>query len=73
MKFIEVTGAVLFKLADPHELPDLRASGVTEESQVRINPQGDIEILRDGDWSVIGGLLGDYKSRIRRVTGRDWS
>lgn len=73
MKFVEITGAMLMQLADDDEAPQLRSAGVRDDSQVRINPQGDIEILQRGTWSVIGGLLGDYKTRIRKLTGRDWS
>jgi hypothetical protein len=73
MKFIEMNGATLLKLADDDQLDGLRASGVSEESQIRVNPQGDIEIFRGGHWSIIGGLLGDYQRRIQSVTGQDWS
>ena len=44
-----------------------------DESKVRINPQGDIEIQKRGSWIVIGGLLGDYATRIRKLTGLDWN
>jgi hypothetical protein len=73
MKFIEISGADLFKLATEDETPALHSAGVTAESAVRINPQGDIELFQDGAWAIIGGLLGDYKTRIKRVTGRDWT
>jgi hypothetical protein len=73
MKFVEISGATLLKLASKEEIPDLRAAGVTETSAIRINPQGDIEMLQDGQWGVIGGLLGDYKNRIRKMTGLDWA
>jgi hypothetical protein len=72
-KFVEIPGAVLLSLANSDELPDLRAAGVTEQSQIRINPQGDIEMAQGGSWAIIGGLLGDYESRIKRLTGLDWS
>jgi len=73
MKFVEITGALLMQLAEPDEVPQLKSAGVTDDSKVRINPQGDIEIMQRGSWSVIGGLLGDYQSRIRKLTGKDWS
>ena len=73
MKFVEITGATLLKLTDSNEVPQLRAAGVTDESKIRINPQGDIEILQLGGWTVIGGLLGDYANRIKKLTGLDWS
>jgi hypothetical protein len=72
-QFVEIPGAVLLKLANSGELPDLRAAGVTEQSQIRINPQGDIEMLQGSHWAIIGGLLGDYESRIKQLTGLDWS
>jgi hypothetical protein len=73
MKFVEITGETLLELAAEEQVPGLRASGVTEQSKVRINPQGDIEIHHNGGWSIIGGLLGDYENRIRKLTGLDWS
>jgi hypothetical protein len=73
MKFVEITGATLLQLAGEEEIPGLRASGVTDTSKVRINPQGDIEILQKDGWSIIGGLLGDYEARLRKLTGQDWS
>ena len=72
MKFVEISGAELMQLATEDEVPGLRSAGVRDESQVRINPQGDIEIRQNGAWSVIGGLLGDYKSRIFKMTGEAW-
>jgi hypothetical protein len=53
----------------PEELAEV---GVTEESVVRINRQGDIEIRRPDRWDIIGGLLGDYEHRVKRETGLDW-
>jgi hypothetical protein len=44
MKFVEINGATLLKLAGEDEIVGLRAAGVTDHSQIRINPQGDIEI-----------------------------
>lgn len=73
MNFVEIDGATLLKLVGDDQIAGLRASGVGDESVIRINPQGDIEILRNGHWSVIGGLLGDYQKRIRKLTGLDWS
>lgn len=72
MKFVEITGATLLQLADSDQIDGLRAAGVSEQSKIRINPQGDIEIHKEGGWSIIGGLIGDYANRIRRLTGLDW-
>ncbi len=74
MKFIEMSGKSLLRvLSDdelhPHELAQL---GVIDESVVRINRQGDIELRRADRWDVIGGLLGEFESRIKRETGLDW-
>jgi hypothetical protein len=73
MKFVEINGATLLKLTDEHEVMQLRAAGVKDDSKIRINPQGDIELMQRGGWSVIGGLLGDYTSRIKKLTGLDWN
>lgn len=73
MKFVEISGATLLQLADSDQIDGLRAAGVTEQSEIRINPQGDIEMHQKGGWSIIGGLLGDYANRIRKLTGLDWS
>lgn len=75
MKFISMSGAKLLELLHPDEYPhdELRREGVSETSQVRINRLGDIEVLRDGEWEVIGGLLGDFVQRIEAKTGLRWS
>jgi hypothetical protein len=74
MQFIEMSGKTLLRIA--HEegpsRKELAEVGVTEESVVRINRQGDIEIRRPDRWDVIGGLLGDYEHRVKRETGLDW-
>ena len=73
MKFVEIDGATLLKLAGEDELAGLQSAGVTPHSQVRINPQGDVEVRQHGEWRIIGGLIGDYANRIRHLTGLDWS
>ena len=67
MKFVELSGAVLTKLIRDDEIAedDLKNSGVNDDSVVRINEQGDIELRRNDGWDVIGGLLGDYRARIQ--------
>ncbi|MEX2114168.1 MAG: hypothetical protein WD845_13335 [Pirellulales bacterium] len=72
MRFVEMSGATLLQLADEDQVPQLRSAGVSDAAKIRINPQGDVEILNHGHWSVIGGLLGDYAHRIKRLTGQDW-
>ena len=75
MQFIEMSGNTLFRLVkgsgpDPDELAGV---GVTEDSIVRVNRQGDIELRREDRWDVIGGLLGDFEQRVKRETGLDWA
>lgn len=74
MKFIEMNGATLEKIVESDELhgPSLTTAGVSPESIVRVNEQGDIEIRRENKWSVIGGLLGKFDERVKKITGFDW-
>ena len=74
MKFIEMSGKSLISVLGDNELQpgELSNLGVTDESVVRINRQGDIELRRADRWDVIGGLLGEFESRIKRETGLDW-
>ena len=75
MKFIEMTGKTLKNLISDDELhvDDLSSAGVYDDTIVRVNEQGDIEVRRRDRWDVIGGLLGNYEERIRRITGLDWT
>lgn len=74
MKFIEMSAKALAQIvnAGGADAVDLKAAGVAEDAVVRINEQGDIEVRRDDQWDVIGGLLGEYAERIKKVTGLDW-
>jgi hypothetical protein len=74
MKFIEMSGKSLMRVLRDDELqPDeLAKLGLTDESVVRINRQGDIELRRANAWDVIGGLLGEFEARIKRETGLEW-
>ena len=75
MSFIEMTGATLERIVADDELHhgDLPAAGVTDQTIIRINKQGDIEVRRPTGWDVIGGLLGEYEERVRAETGLDWA
>jgi len=75
MSFIEMTGATLEKIVADDELHhgDLAAAGVKNDTIVRVNKQGDIEVRRPGGWDVIGGLLGEFEERVRRETGLNWA
>jgi len=75
MQFIEMSGAVLMDLVTSDEVKadELREAGVQEDSLVRVNHQGDIELRRRDRWDVIGGLLGDFEDRVKVATGLDWA
>ncbi len=75
MKFIELTGENLKQIIDDGELhtSDLKDAGVSDNSIVRVNQQGDIEIRRALKWDVIGGLLGNFEERVKISTGLDWA
>ena len=75
MTFVEMTGRSLVCIVSDDEISaaDLATAGVTDETVVRVNQHGDIEIRRSEGWDVIGGLLGNYEERIYRQTGRKWA
>ena len=75
MRFIEMTGSALVDLVTDDELhvDDLEAAGVQQDSIVRVNEHGDIEVRRADRWDVIGGLLGSFSDRVRKETGLDWA
>ena len=75
MKFIEMSGRTLAKVIQDDELAegDLEAAKVSDDTVIRINQQGDIEVRRANEWDVIGGLLGDFEDRVRAATGLDWA
>ena len=75
MRFIEMTGKMLSEVVDDGELhiTDLSGAGVHDQTIVRINEQGDIEVRRADRWDVIGGLLGSFQERVRKTTGLDWA
>lgn len=75
MKFIEMSGDTLLRVisTDEMEPEQLRQLGVIERSLIRVNLQGDIELRRPDRWDVIGGLLGDFKDRLRRETGLEYA
>jgi hypothetical protein len=75
MKFIEMTGKSLANVVNDGELhdKDFEASGVSDDSIVRVNQHGDIEVRRPHKWDVIGGLLGNFEDRLKEKTGHDWA
>jgi hypothetical protein len=74
MKFVELSGKTLQRIVSDDELHpnELARLGINDESIVRVNRQGDIEIRRSDRWEIIGGLLGEFEERIRKETGLDW-
>ena len=75
MQFIEMTGKTLKQIVSEDELQahELAQIGVQDESMIRINRQGDIEIRRHNSWDVVGGLLGDFEHRVQRESGLSWA
>ena len=75
MEFIHLTGKQLTSVVKDDELSldDLKTAGVADETIVRINRQGDIEVRRPSQWDVVGGLIGDFERRLRGATGLDWA
>lgn len=75
MAFIEMTGKTLDKLLVEDELhhDDLVAAGVSDQTIVRVNREGDIEVRRPAGWDVVGGLIGEFEDRIKAETGLDWA
>ncbi len=75
MQFIEMSGKTLLRVVKENgpSPEELRAVGVTTDSMIRINKQGDIEIRRTDYWDVIGGLLGNFEERVKKATGMEWA
>ena len=75
MKFIEMTGATLSEIISEDELngQDLSQAGVKNDSIVRVNQHGDIEVRTANKWAIIGGLLGNFEERVKATTGFDWA
>lgn len=75
MKFIEMTGKSLAAIVKDDELHagDLPSAGVRDDTIVRVNIHGDIEVRRKDRWDVIGGLLGNFETRTKKQTGLEWA
>ncbi len=74
MSFIEMTGATLRRALHEDEMgDDLDKARVADDSIVRVNREGDIEVRRALGWEIVGGLLGGFEERIRHETGLDWA
>ena len=75
VRFIEMSGKTLLEIVlhDEHIPAELNDVGVEDQSIVRVNCQGDIELRRFDHWEVIGGLLGEFEDRVKVATGLDWA
>lgn len=73
MKFIELSGRKLSELLRDDEGLDLHKLGVEDDTVVRINEQGDVEVRRPEGWDLVGGLLGSFVDRIHHQTGMEWA
>ena len=75
MKFIEMTGKTLMAVVNDGEIQpeQLAKLGVNDQTLIRINQQGDIELRRKSGWDVIGGLIGEFETRVKKKTGFEWA
>ena len=73
--FIEMTGKTLNEMLHEDELGAVNLSdvGVTDETVVRVNKQGDIEVRKRDGWDILGGLIGEFEGRVKNATGLDWA
>jgi len=73
--FIEMTGKTLANMLHEDELGaiSLTEVGVTDDTVVRVNKQGDIEVRRAEGWDILGGLIGEFDGRVKKATGLDWA
>jgi hypothetical protein len=75
MKFIEMNGKLLVEVVDIRagDVVDLHDAGVDDDTIVRVNQQGDIEVRRRDRWDVVGGLIGNFEDRLKEKAGLDWA
>ncbi len=74
MGFIELTGKTLLDVVNEGEidLAQLHSAGVIGDSILRVNQHGEIELRTRASWQLVGGLIGNFESRLRKMTGLDW-
>jgi hypothetical protein len=74
MQFIELTGKTLLDVINEGEIDmrQLHESGVTGDSILRINRFGEIELRQRNEWVMVGGLIGNFEERLRKITQLDW-
>ena len=73
--FIEMTGKTLNNMMNEDEMgvTNLEDVGVVDESIVRVNKQGDIELRKPEGWDIVGGLIGEFEARVKHATGLNWA
>ena len=73
-QFIELTGKILLDIVNEGEIDfkQLHDAGVSSDSIVRINKFGEIELRTKDQWTLVGGLIGNFEERLRELTGLDW-
>jgi len=74
MPFIELTGKTLLDVVNEGEidLGELHGAGVVGDSILRINEHGEIELRCQHGWVLVGGLIGHFEDRLKKMTGLDW-
>jgi len=74
MQFIELTGKTLLDVINEGEIDmgELHRAGVNGDSILRINKFGEIELRTRNEWVMVGGLLGNFEERLRKITELDW-
>lgn len=75
MEFIEMTGKQLLSAVKQNEFSpeELKKADIKDDSIIRINRQGDIEVRRRSGWDLVGGLIGEFERRIQQASGHDWA
>ncbi len=74
-QFIELTGTTLLDIVNEGEIDfkELHRAGVRGDSIVRINKFGEIELRKADEWAMVGGLIGEFEERLKRMTGLEWA
>ena len=74
MPFIELTGKTLLDVVTEGEIDvkQLHDAGVRGDSILRVNEHGEIELRKTHQWVLVGGLIGQFDERLRKLTGLDW-
>ena len=75
MSFIELTGKTLLDLVNEGEIDfaQLHAAGVHGDSILRVNRFGEIELRCKHEWQMVGGLIGQFETRLHQMTGLEWA